>query len=858
MAPRASGANPQYHLKLTDGVQTVGIIASAGKKPSVGAIRRFPRGPGVERKSAKQQTWIGGRGNLRFATDTSRFADSGALVTTVPGQLISGPQARYATGFRAATQDLPGSGFLWYYLYPGDGNTINHDSYLARSFTPASSYSADRICLWIARTGTPTAALTVELCSDNAGAPGTVLKSATVDTTTITDTLAVLYPFDFSGTQALTSGTKYWIKVYDTTAGATVYNCWRVGCAASTAGDGIHSTNGSSWTGTFDLYYRVDDANHATAGSARFFEYKRALYLVTQPEAGGAAKLYLNGDRGLASGTQSTTTLNDSAKSWTTNEFAGCIVLFTQGVNKGKWRTITANDSDTLTITPALAVACAAGSGGTQYVILGSDKWTEIGSTGLTAPVTGVTVAKGFLYLAQGDAVNIRRMREYDNAGTWTREFTDDGSSKATLLTTFTTGGTTYVYRANNSDVTFSRAPGATSWTDLAFETAQPAGDSEGNITALVPYDNSVKIGKEDAVGQDKDYQWNDLPVPIQYGRDENNCVNMKGWNVYLYFPYMEGFERLYGTTIDDIGPNRDQGLPADRRGRIADFVPVHQYGYAAVDAGAGYSSVLMTTSPGGDWHEIYRAPQAARPIRSLFYQSIPGLANRLWFFEGWDVGYVMRERDTQSPTNDSNMRYAFEGYVTTSWFDFDTPELDHYWDELRLFSKTLADGSGYVRVDYQVDNDTAWTAFNLAAADGGQFIVSPYQKIAIGSGLVTGRRIRFRLVATIADLSTPIVLSAFEVRGNQLNEVLYDYIVDFSAGDRLVLLNGEDARESAVEVLEVLESWQEDATPLTAEFVVGAPWDAITCHLDPVALVPSSWTGKRTRWSGSLTLKQT
>lgn len=855
MPPRASGQNPQYHVKLTDGVNTVGILAAAGGRPSVGAIRRFPRGPGVERKSVKQQTWIGGRGNLRFATDTSRFADSGFVVTTVPGQLISGPQARYATGFRTATQSLPADTFVWHTLYNGGSGNFLAAKYLTRSFTPSSSYTADRLALWIERHGTP-GTLTVELCSNNAGAPGTVLKTVTVDTSTITDTLLVIYPFAISGGQALTSGTTYWLKAYDTAG--TLSDHWRIGCAVS---GGKNSNDGSTWVSAPGLYYRVDDNTHSTAGEGRFFEYKRALYLVTALESGGAAKLYLNGDRGLANGTQSTTTLKDTAKTWTTNQWAGCVVLFTQGVNKGKWRTISSNTSDTLTITPALAVACAAGSGGTQYVILGSDQWTEITSTGLSGPVTAVAVAKGFVYFAQGDGTTIRRFREYDNAGTWTRQFADDGSNKATLLQTFTTGGTTYVYRANNSDVTFSRAPGATSWTDLSFETAQPAGDSEGQITSLTAYDNSVKIGKEDAVGQDKDYKWSDLPVPISAGRDEHNCVNMKGWNVYLYFPYMEGLERLYGTTVDDIGPNRDQGLPAGRRGRIADFVPIHQYAYAALDAGDGYSSVLMTTSPGGDWHEIYRAPQAGRPIRSLFYQSVPGQSNRLWFFEGWDIGYVLRERDTQSPLNDGNMRYAPEGYVVTAWIDLDTPELDHYFDELRLFSQQLGDDyTGSVAVDYQVDNDTAWTAFPPNPDNGAiyTFTISPYQRAAVGDGTVTGRRARFRLKTLTADLSKPVVVTAFEVRANQMNEVLYDYIIDFKAGDRLMLLNQEEAADTARAAFDVLAGWQEDATPLTMTSVLGEPFSEITCHLDPVALVPTAWTGEHVSWSGSLTLKQT
>lgn len=244
-----------------------------------------------------------------------------------------------------------------------------------------------------------------------------------------------------------------------------------------------------------------------------------------------------------------------------------------------------------------------------------------------------------------------------------------------------------------------------------------------------------------------------------------------------------------------------------------------------------------------------------------MYYQSVPNGVNLLWYLEGGDVGCVLRERDTASPLNDAYMLYSPEGYVVSSWIDLDSPELDHYWDELRLFSKQLGDAyTGQVWVDYQVDNDATWTAFPSNAETGTimTFTISPYQKVPIGNSLVTGRRFRYRLKFSSAVLASPIVISAVEVRANTMNECLYDYIIDFLTEDKLQLLTGEDTTELATDVFTVLAGWQEDATPLTLTSVLGSPFTAITCHIDPVSLVPRSWESRATKWSGSLTLKQT
>ena len=85
--PTATRDKPNYHLTLSDGVNTLGLISESAL-----SIRRLPRGPGVERKAFVQQNWTSGRGHaLPFSKDTSRFYDSGRLWSTSAGVTFHGP-----------------------------------------------------------------------------------------------------------------------------------------------------------------------------------------------------------------------------------------------------------------------------------------------------------------------------------------------------------------------------------------------------------------------------------------------------------------------------------------------------------------------------------------------------------------------------------------------------------------------------------------------------------------------------------------------------------------------------------------------------------------------------------------------
>jgi len=872
MPPSAAGRKPKYDITISDGTATLGLMVSGN---ALSAIRQLPRGPGVERKLAKQKDWSGGRGLERFGADTSRFYDSGAVWSMVPGQALNGPLMRPSrTPYRQHRLFWPWAnstiaaytGYQWQAL-TGSQRFIGADLTISGGeWGAALPFTMRRATVIVRKVGTPASALQVAICNDNTNQPGTVIQSVTLAVASVTDWLAVTFEAAFGSDITVGSGTRNWIRVGDNGGTGDASNHWEVLGAHDSALAFFKSSDGTTWdtSGTFTLYWRIYPEPTTKQRRVFFFEYKRALYAaVAVPGAGGSAAVYRNGDRGVATGAQDTTHLTDSTKAWGDNEWQGAVALFTSGGLRGEARAIVSNTSTQLNFgSDSLPSAPTTGASGSEYVILGSDEWSAVSTVTLNDNPTDVAVLNDTVYLTGGDGANITRFREFNNAGTWTVQEADDGANKAALIEAFQEGNKTYLYRVNNDTVQFSRAPSVAWGTNLTFETAAPVGDTNAIATGLTVYDDAVHISKEDSIYVVKNAIATKVPVPIDTARDLVNGTVLRGWNTQLYFNFLDGFERMYGRTIDDIGPNRDQGMPPTRRGTVADFQAVLQYGFIAWNGGEAssyLSAILATPSPGGSWHELFRMPSANLTIQSLAYQSIPILPNRLWFQGGHDVAYLTMPNTAQNPLNDSDMRYTWEGYLTTAWIDLDTIELDHFWDELRLFTRHLSSGTppALVEVDYQTDaasDASAWTRFTSA------YNTSPVQMLAVGNTSVTGRRLRLRLRLLPGSTTTPVVINELELRANQLNEVLYDYVLDVRWGDRMMLWHGGEARaasEQAGAILAQLNAWKGNAAPLTLR--TRHPLiDNVRGHLDPVALTPASWDPDEQALAGSLTFRET
>lgn len=275
-----SGGGEKFGIRLIDNFEGMQQIPDKSTTKVVDqAGTRFGDGD-PSNAHIEQRDWSGGRAEKYLVDDKSKFFDSQNMITWVTGKAMPSYQWHIAEGdHRDADQSMPGN-VSWHGLQ-------GSKRYIAINFTASASYNAEEILLWIRRVGNP-GTLTAALYSNSGGEPNAALQTATVDTDTITDIVSVFHTFDIS-TQALTSGTQYWVVVYGD-SDDNINNRWEVGVNVST-NSSYSSSDGSTWSDQagFSLYYRV--ADDTSAIKHHFFTVAKLLHAVDQPGS-GASQLY--------------------------------------------------------------------------------------------------------------------------------------------------------------------------------------------------------------------------------------------------------------------------------------------------------------------------------------------------------------------------------------------------------------------------------------------------------------------------------------------------------------------------------------------------------------------------------------
>ena len=850
-----SSSAPTHHLSLEDGSgNKYGVLLCDGKaEPNPRAIIRTP----IQRTSLQTQSggtrysdfsepfkpipqdnWAGGRGQEDFERDTTRFFDSYRLNTWMANQCVLGPQEQYTTFYRTQVTVLPGD-MAWQSL---SGSTLH----LARSWSNQLTWSADRAYFWVRRVGTP-GNIVLELSNDSGGNPGSALQTVTVTPTTFgSDTASKLYPFDWSGTQSLTSGNTSWLHLYASAQG-TVADHWEIG-VSGTVGSTKQSTNGSSWAAaSVGLYYRIVDADDDRASI--FFHYKEGWYAVTADADGvSAPKMYLNGDRGVAdANTGQLDRLIDATKSWTADQYNGYVVLLQAGTGQFEdppWRVISDTTSTALIVSPNWEVTHDTT---TEYVILGTNEWTEITGHGLTKPVTDVLVSnRDLVYFAQGDATTMRRFRGYNNSGTWTNEFAADGTNVGTFYTLANDPVNGMQVWVANVDQSGAKRANTKTWgTNLTLGSNIKCGNDDEHITGIERYGSPEIpwILKEGSIWSIS----NDIAeaVPLREMMQVQSETNGRAHlvhGVYLYLNLLHSLERFYRNNLDDVGPSRDFGLPSNRQGVISALVGYPGRFFASIDGGSANYSSILTSTGSSDWHEIYRAPEVGKRIRNMAFEVVPGtLPDRLWFSQGMDMMWLPFPSNTLDPTRDSNYLFTHEGHVITSWMYADLQDVTKLFKSVKVFGENYSGSTRVIKCDYQTDGadeDDAWTEISDV------FNTVPVEEVNFSSNSVTspatGRRVRLRFRFYTDDAAESPRMKATVVETIARVPTKFRYTATYRAKDEDIDLEGDDVSEfTRVETfMNQVDSWANTATPLTMRCVY-SPFDNKQVLLDPSSTQP-------------------
>ncbi len=759
MTPTASPGNERstHHVVLSGGGTNVGLVLcdNKGNATPLG----FDRTPiesgtikitqGLEKYSdldlpyetVVQDEWGGGRGSEDFDKDSSMYYSANGINTLrgskaflggLPNYILSASHRGQAGVWPRFDED----GFPFRYV----SQTINNSNWVAAPFTPtADFFPAYFYFVQMRLSGVTSASYLIEIRESVGGLPGTtVLYSGYVSASGNPYEWELKRVLFTSGSIQLKAGTQYFVVIKDAGLNPNA----AVLMTNSYVGSAYFSTDqGSSWTSTTQaLFFRVVDDEKKTGQPglksirAHFAEYKGALYVALEYDDGAAtptpSRLFGNGAHninGVATGTQTVTTLQDTSRAWATNAHKGSIVKIVRGTGSEQarpWRIVVYNDATTLTVNEPWDVIPVAGS--SEYAIIHKgdqlfevgDFYTKLyGSSG--AIVKDILAANGALYFATGDSTALIRLVQYNNAGTWTWDWSDFGSyvgGSAAETGKFShllyagdeagnfvwgakAGFPPQLYKAAAIDFTGS-FPASPSLTFKAFDGANGnVGDLYERITGLTQYGElgNVHVLKEGSVH--RIYNGRAFRISTEEQRVSHDYRTGKAKTTkgsYLFFAWHDTVIRYYEGVFDNIGPNKgDMSLPKERRGEIAALVTYPGMLIAAIDAGKdGYSSVMAYNDQG--WHDLFVAPDVGLRIRSLYVQSLPGnLIDRLWFTCGIDIMWLPLSID---PVNHPHTDYYFYpfiwgGILRSSYYYLGMNDIQKHYKKLKFLIEPPLDG---------------------------------------------------------------------------------------------------------------------------------------------------------------------
>jgi len=842
-----------YHIVLSDGVRAYGLSLADGPR----AVQEIPMTPSTVHFSGggskfgdwepgmshiEQRTWEGGRGQDSFVDDSTRYFDSKNAWTLTPGKLFPAPAWKFANGFLTEiNENLPGD-MDWRSMY-GDF------TYIAQGFDHSTSWATyAKTYLWIRRVGSP-GTLTIALKSSSMGAPGIQYGSDTLTAAAVNENEVYLVEFSITGS-GMIGDSSFVVAIGNDTDDAA--NHWEIGVDID-GGTGKYWERTGWEDGAFTMYYRVTSAPATTINRKwHWFEFQGALYAVDQKPGGGASKLYINGDRGKATaGTADY--IQDSNKTYVADAYIGAWVKIVKGTGVGQKRLIDDNSTVRLYVTPDWDITPDTTS---EYVIYHTPIWQDISpSSGdqIDGAVKDVCVVDDYVCFAEGQSVNILKMRWNAGASPPAHEFDDDGSNKADLIfTMFDATNDVQVYAVNAAAATIARAA-PTAWaTGMTFGTAFDVGESDQPVISLYAHDGKLYACKPDsryyiAPGDTATKELGELG----FTKSSNNGQAVLSHGLYTYFSWGGyALQRLYDSSgtydLTSVGPDKDQGLPSDRKGPIVALAGSPPGILAAIDGGSdNYSSILVMPVIGYGWHEVMRGYAKGKRIQNIYFQD--SHRPRLWCDLGGELVYMDWPLHSFNPLKDSGMTYMPEAHLVSSTIDMGVSNLPKFIESLTATVESLTSGIE-VQLDYQVNENVGTSNW----INAGSFQVNPFDTVPINQGEVY--RMRFRLRLYTNDEDTPPVINATVLEGFARTPVKYQWNLRIKTSSTQRDLTGKRKAANQDELL----AWLKDCARSSRQITMRAIWeqmDSKVVIVEPPTLLRQFTNNVLGGWGGQMTI---
>ena len=409
----------------------------------------------------------------------------------------------------------------------------------------------------------------------------------------------------------------------------------------------------------------------------------------------------------------------------------------------------------------------AAGNSATYFWDETNDEWDVTPAAAgdvISNIVYDVAVSKNIAHMARSTTEVI--WTYYNNGGTRTGQDDATGGNKADRLLAFNDPvDGPQIWRAENDTWYMSRSDVKAFNTDLVFgdDIKLPEGF---NILQLVSYNDQVWARTTDGLYSLK----NDRPSKLDVGlgtviEQTSYDAPLLAKDLFLYLGWSYSLERLYGGTLDDIGPWKGTGLPDGLQGSVSALAGGVGMVFAAVDGGSGNTSSVYALTEGGNiWHPIWEAWEAGQRVRNLFVQPQNGTTNplRLWISVGADLVYIDFPDESLNPLKDSDQEFVWESVVETSSMDMGAASLPKLFKELSVVSKNLGTVAN-IGVDYQIDQDVGSTD-DSDWIQATELYLSPRDNVPLNLG--NREKIRLRLRMMTNTKTTPVEIQSTVLKG--------------------------------------------------------------------------------------------
>ena len=264
----------------------------------------------------------------------------------------------------------------------------------------------------------------------------------------------------------------------------------------------------------------------------------------------------------------------------------------------------------------------------------------------------------------------------------------------------------------------------------------------DGSVTALFVARNAAGIAILYAMttfglyAHDSDNaRWDKTELELPPHPD--NGKGTTRWRDSVYIPSGNGiYKYINGSNsavVTIVGPDRDDGLPSDKRGAIRTMAGSHNellvgidaqlgadpmaynelsrqwtshFGSPIVAADTGYSTVLGNNELG--WEEKWISTDLGTPFDKM-HVSTASNHYRLWWGADGAMYFMELQRDIINPSEVDDFPYGTSGVHETPWFNAGQSEIDKLALTLRIECQDLST-TEKVKVEYATDYVESYT----------------------------------------------------------------------------------------------------------------------------------------------------